>query len=159
MDAFEAAFARVVGLEGGYINDPNDPGGRTIHGITERDHPDLWVNGPPSLEQAKARYRRDYWDKVIAGRLPPPLALFVFDAAVNQGVDAAVRMLQRAVRVPVDGRMGSRTLAAVEDAGDPVELAALYLAERGLRYTGTRNFDHYGRGWFKRLFKIALLST
>jgi len=59
---FDKAFDLVVGVEGGYVNDPRDPGGRTIYGITERDNQDLWRAGPPTLAQAKARYKRDYWD-------------------------------------------------------------------------------------------------
>lgn len=51
MNNFDKAFELVVGVEGGYVNDPRDPGGRTIYGITERDHPDLWRAGP--LEKAR----------------------------------------------------------------------------------------------------------
>ena len=82
---FETAFQHVVAAEGGFANLKGDPGGRTMYGITERDHPDLWRPGPPTLQQAKDRYRRDYWDACRCGELPWPLAHLVFDAAVNQG--------------------------------------------------------------------------
>lgn len=153
MSNFDKAFELVVGVEGGYVNDPRDPGGRTIYGITERDHPDLWRAGPPTLEQAKARYKRDYWDDVRGDELPWPLSLFVFDAAVNQGADAAVRVLQKTLGLVIDGKLGPKTLAAAQRASRDQQ--ALYLADRALRYTGTRNFDRFGRGWFKRLFLLA----
>lgn len=153
MNSFDKAFELVVGVEGGYVNDPKDPGGRTIYGITERDHPDLWRSGPPTLAQAKARYRRDYWDAVQCDALPWPLSLFVFDAAVNQGAGAAITVLQKTLGVAQDGKLGPKTLAAAQRASR--EQMAMYLADRALRYTGTRNFDRFGRGWLKRLFLLA----
>ena len=81
----------------------------------------------------------------------------MFDANVNQGIDAANRCLQRAAGVAVDGIAGTQTMRAVASQ-DPRELAALFLAERAIRYTGTRNFDKYGRGWLKRLFLAAMDS-
>ncbi len=152
---FDQAFEHVVGVEGGYVNDPRDPGGETIYGITKRDHPDLWVSGRPSIEQAKARYRQQYWDPVKADQLPWPLAMFVFDAAVNQGVATAVKLLQKSLNVAQDGVLGNNTLAAIRKSNQ-TELCGLFLADRALRYTGTRNFDVYGRGWFKRLFVLSM---
>ena len=155
--SFDKAFEHVVGVEGGYVNHPNDPGGETIYGITRRDHPQAWVNGRPTLEQAKVIYRDQYWRPVKADDLPWPLAMFVFDAAVNQGVGTATRLLQKTLGVAQDGLIGNNTLAAIRRS-NPVELCALYLADRALRYTGTRNFDVFGRGWLKRLFVISMES-
>lgn len=153
--SFDKAFEHVVGVEGGYVNDPRDPGGETIYGITRRDHPQAWANGTPSIEQAKAIYQRLYWTPVKADQLPWPLALFVFDAAVNQGVGTAVKLLQKTVGTVQDGVLGNNTLAAINRANQ-TELCSMFLADRALRYTGTRNFDVYGRGWFRRLFTIAM---
>lgn len=155
--SFDKAFEHVIGVEGGYVNDPRDPGGETIYGITRRDHPVAWEAGTPTLEQAKAIYKSHYWNPVKADELPWPLALFVFDAAVNQGAGTAVKLLQKALGVAQDGILGQQTLAAVKKA-NASELCGLYLADRALRYTGTRNFDVYGRGWFKRMFLIAMES-
>lgn len=155
--SFDKAFEHVVGVEGGYVNHPNDPGGETIYGITRRDHPQAWANGRPTIDQAKAIYRDQYWRPVKADDLPWPLAMFVFDAAVNQGVGTATRLLQKTLGVAQDGIIGNNTLAAIRRS-NPVELCALYLADRALRYTGTRNFDVFGRGWLKRLFVISMES-
>ena len=153
--SFDKAFEHVVGVEGGYVNDPRDPGGETIYGITRRDHPDAWANGRPTLEQAKVIYQRLYWDAVKADALPWPLSLFVFDAAVNQGASTAIKLLQKTLGTVQDGVLGNNTLAAIRKA-DATELCTMFMSDRALRYTGTRNFDVYGRGWFKRLFKIAM---
>lgn len=153
--SFDKAFEHVIGVEGGYVNDPRDPGGETIYGITRRDHPDAWADGRPTLDQAKAIYQRLYWNAVKADALPWPLSLFVFDAAVNQGVSTAVKLLQKTLGTVQDGVLGNNTLAAINKS-DPTELCAMFMADRALRYTGTRNFDVYGRGWFKRLFRLTM---
>lgn len=151
---FDKAFEHVVGVEGGYVNDPRDPGGETKWGICKRDHPDVDIKNL-TLDDAKQIYALRYWTPAKCEQLPWPLALFVFDAAVNQGVKPAVMLLQKALGTAQDGVLGNNTMAAVRKA-DQKELAALYMADRALRYTGTRNFDNYGRGWFKRLFLTAM---
>lgn len=161
MSDFDRAFAFVIGAEGGYSNDPHDPGGETKYGIA--DHSDGVIDGKHegvpikeiSLEGAKGIYRRDYWAPARCDHFPWPLSAMVFDAAVNQGVKAALLTLQKTLGVAQDGIVGPNTLGAVKRA-DLRELCALYLADRALRYTGTRNFDRYGRGWFKRLFRLAM---
>lgn len=152
-DKFDNAFNHVVASEGGFANLKGDPGGRTMYGITERDHPDLWQPGPPTLEQAKARYRERYWDACRCELMPWPLCWLVFDAAVNQGNGPAVSMLQKVLRLAQDGIPGKDTIAAVNRA-DMRDLLPRYMAVRGLRYFGTRNFDKFGEGWLWRLFSI-----
>jgi len=153
MSRFAFCFEHVIGSEGGYVNDPDDPGGETIWGITRRDHADLWATGPPSLEAAQARYERDYWRKAGCDRLPVPFDLLVFDAAVNQGVYPAVQAVQRALGVDPDGRVGPQTIAACTMAGR--ETVALALAHRALRYAQTNGFSRYGLGWLKRTYMVA----
>lgn len=156
MDNFDNAFEHIVGLEGGYVNDPKDPGGETNYGISKRAYPDVDIKAL-TLDQAKGIYRRDYWNAVKADQLPWPLAAYVFDCAVNQGASVAILLLQKTLGVKMDGILGQHTLAAVRK-GDQQELASLYMAQRALRYTGTRNFDRFGLGWMKRLFKITTLT-
>lgn len=153
MNSFDLAFDLVVGLEGGHVDDPRDPGGETIYGITRRDHPDLWRTGPPTLEQAKERYRTHYWEVAKCDKMPWPISCIVFDAAVNQGPATALKLLQRCLRVVADGVFGRETAQALEHA-DLRELMARYQARRAIRYTGTRNFDIYGEGWLYRLFRL-----
>ena len=148
--SFDRAFELLIGLEGGYVNDPNDPGGETKFGISKRAYPALDIVSLTAVD-AKRVYRRDYWEFVSGDALPWPLSYFVFDAAVNQGVSPAIRMLQQTVGVDADGLIGPQTLSAVGKF--PLdELCALYLATRGTRYASTAHFKQFGKGWFKRLF-------
>lgn len=154
MSDFDRAFAAIVGVEGGYVNDPKDPGGETKFGLSHRANPDLDIERL-TLEQAKNLYLLRYWQPARCDSFPWPLSLFVFDASVNQGGLIATKMLQAAAGTVQDGILGKNTLTAIAKA-DQRELCALFMAQRALRYTGTRNFDIYGKGWFKRLFVVAL---
>lgn len=107
-----------------------------------------------TADRAKLLYKRDYWDAAKCDQLPSPLNLFVFDAAVNQGAAPAIKMLQKTLNVVQDGILGQQTIAAAQAIHK--DAVALFMADRALRYTGTRNFDLYGRGWLKRLFLISM---
>lgn len=149
---FDKAFALVIGVEGGYTNDARDCGGETRYGISKRAYPQLDIANL-TLSQARAIYRRDYWDRCRCDELPAPLDIYVFDCAVNQGVDTAVKTLQRLVGVPVDGLMGPVTLGAA--ARVRREMALLYMADRAQAYAQLEGFGTFGRGWMKRLLTVA----
>jgi lysozyme family protein len=151
--SFDRAIPLVLRFEGGYVNDPRDPGGETNYGISKRAYPNLDIRNL-TVAQASAIYRRDYWTPLRCDDLPWPLSLAVFDAAVNQGTQPAAVMLQRVLGVAQDGRLGPVTLRAAARAGP--DACANYLAERAMRYFGTRNFDRFGRGWLRRIFHLAL---
>lgn len=157
MNPFDKAFEIVVGIEGGYVNDPDDPGGATRYGITEkvaRAHGYAGDMKDLPIELAKDVYRSGYWGICKCDSLKWPLSLFVFDSAVNQGTDAAIRILQKTLNVQQDGLIGPGTISAANRAGP--EIPSLYLADRAVRYTGTRNADKYLRGWLRRLFVMAM---
>ena len=150
--AFESAVAFVLREEGGYVNHPNDPGGETNFGISKRAYPALDIKGL-TVEDAKAIYRRDYWDKVQGDDLPPAIATAVFDAAVNQGASVAIRLLQRALGLPVDGVLGPNTLKAAQDA-DADALVADFISWRLRRYAFTNQAQTFMRGWAKRMLSL-----
>lgn len=152
---FDRAFEHVVGVEGGYVNDPRDPGGETRYGISKRAYPNEDIRNL-TLDRAKQIYWRDYWDACKCDSIPSPLNLYVFDAAVNQGISVAIRVLQGVLGLTQDGIIGPKTIAAASVAGS--EKVALYLADRAMRYAKTANFDTYGRGWMKRMFLMAMGS-
>lgn len=154
---FDKAFVAIIGAEGGYVNDPRDPGGETKFGISKRSYPKEDIPNV-TLDRAKAIYFQDFWTPVRGDDLPWPLSLFVFDAAVNQNPTVAVKLLQKAAGVAQDGSLGPKSIRAIAKA-DKHELCALFMADRALRYTGTRNFDIYGRGWLARLFRVAIKQT
>jgi lysozyme family protein len=153
--SFEFAFAKVTSshIEGSFSNDKNDPGGATKFGISQRSYPNVDIKNL-TIDQAKAILRADYWDAVCGDELPDPLSHLVFDAAVNQGVHVAKCLMQEALGVKVDGVIGKVTLAAAR--GSTNKECAKFMSLRAMRYIGTKNFDIYGKGWFNRLFIMAM---
>ena len=148
-DGFKPAVDRVLRMEGGYVNDPADPGGETKYGISKRAYPAVDI-AAMTEDGARAIYKKDYWAACRCDSLPAPLDQLVFDAAVNQGVGAAVKMLQAAVGVRADGQIGPVTLAAARQAD--VEAPARFMTLRAMRYADTPGWARYGAGWMKRLF-------
>ena len=146
---FQQAFERTIGFEGGYSNDPRDPGGETKYGISKRAYPTLDI-ASLTLAQAKAVYHRDYWRAVRGDELPAPIAIEVFDAAVNHGPKQAIKFMQRALKVNDDGIIGPVTLGAVRRI-DPAVFAARFNGERLMFYTELKTWPAFGRGWSRRV--------
>ncbi len=163
--AFQRAVARVLADEGGYVANPADPGGETRFGISKRNYPNLDV-AALSRAQAIAIYYRDWWQRYHYAELPGPIAVKLFDLAVNIGPDHAARCLQRALRacgrrMAEDGVVGRATLAAARAANQLALLAALrseaagyYRAlaalQRGRRADGDQQFLN---GWLNRAYE------
>lgn len=158
----ECGYNPGTGVRGdGYVSPDEaarkgDRGGETKFGICKRQYPDLDIANLTE-DQAKDIYRRDYWAPVKGNQLPWPLNLFVFDAAVNQGVGAATNMLQAALGVAQDGIIGVKTIERANKIGQYAD--AVFMCNRAMRYMGTRDFDKFGRGWFIRLFEVAMKVT
>lgn len=149
---FDDAFLRLVGHEGGYVNDPRDPGGETKYGISRRSYPGEDIAGM-TLERAKTIYRRDYWGPAGCDAVPVGIKFDLFDMAVNSGVKPAVRTLQRAAGLPdraVDGVLGPRTLQAVQ-AMPEARLLARFNGARLEYMAGLTNWPAFGRGWARRI--------
>jgi lysozyme family protein len=123
------------------------------------------------LKQALKRIAPDTVRKIYLARycgpaacagLPPALAFMQFDAAVNHGVGAALRMLQEAVGTEIDGEIGPQTRAAV--AAKPLhEVIRSYAEIRRARYRVLPHFWRFGHGWLNRTAKteeraLALLE-
>lgn len=152
MSAFDQAFEIVVGHEGGYSNNPADPGGETKYGISKRSYPSTDI-ASLTLAGAKQIYQRDYWSKAGCDLCDPGLALIVFDAAVNNGVGQAVRWLQTAVGAAADGVIGPATRGAIQKANAQEALVAMHAA-RIYMMAGLSTWSTFGRGWSKRLAQI-----
>lgn len=148
---FDTAFDRLLGHEGGYVNDPRDSGGATNYGVTQAVARSYGYQGDMrdfTLEQSKAIYRKSYWDAVRADELPESVRFDVFDGAVNSGVMQSVRWLQRAVGAEDDGVLGPKTIAAV--AKDP-NAAAKYNGHRLMFMTGLKVWPVFSVGWARRI--------
>lgn len=143
---------KVIDIEGGYVNDPRDPGGETKYGISKRSYPKEDIKNL-TKERAYEIYLNDYWNKVQADKFKFPLNLMVFDFAVNSGPSRAIKTLQMVVKTTQDGVLGPMTLKAVE-AQDFEELCANYMTAREF-FLLSLDKPHYIKGWTNRLFKVA----
>lgn len=165
MSAYDRCFEILIGHEGGYTNDPRDPGnwtggmcgvGRclgTKFGIAANTYPHLDIPNL-TLAQAKEIYRGDYWSRIRGDELSPAVALVAFDGAVNSGPAQSARWLQQAVGAATDGRIGPATLSAVRAYVARHGEAALVtgvLARRLAFMRSLRTWPTFGRGWQRRL--------
>jgi lysozyme family protein len=153
-------------MEGGRTDDPYDPGGPTNLGITLAVYA-AWKGvalDAGNCAQLKAElwripretvrdiYFARYWTAACCAEMAPALAFFHLDAAVNQGVTGAMRLLQRAVGTDADGEIGPNTRAAI--AALPLgDLLQRYADVRRARYRALRHFWRFGRGWLARVDK------
>jgi uncharacterized protein (TIGR02594 family) len=161
---FAKALTHVLEMEGGYSNDPYDPGGPTNKGITlavyatfkgqtlDATSRERLISELKSIPDATVAtiYRRRYFEPADCLAFTAPLTLMHFDAAVNHGVGAAIQMLQQAAGVTVDGEIGPETLAAI-GARNVVDLIETYAEIRRARYRALPHFWRFGRGWLRRV--------
>jgi len=126
---FKKAVEFVFKWEGGYSNDPNDPGGETKFGISKRSYPELDIS-KLTLEQAKKIYYENYWLKSGCQNMEYPLNLVVFDTAVNMGRRRAEKIYDEAF-----GRRG-------------------YLLLRLYTYSRFKLAKIYFRGWSNRVLDL-----
>lgn len=149
MTTFDQAFDRLIGHEGGYINDPKDRGGETKYGISRRSYPGEDIAGM-TLERAKTIYLRDYWGPAGCDAVPDGIRFDLFDMAVNSGVKPAVKTLQRACGETADGVLGPLTLQAVQSI-PPLRLVARFNGARLLYMADAHTWPAHGRGWARRI--------
>ena len=158
---FDEAFKRLIGHEGGYSTDRRDPGnwtgGRvgvgtlkgTKFGLAANTYPNLDIKNL-TLAQAKAIYKKDWWDKLGADGMHSAIVFQLWDFAINAGKSRAIKELQQAVGVPADGIIGPQTLAVV-NSHDLNDVILSLTAERLKFYTSLSTFKTYGKGWTNRV--------
>lgn len=159
MADFSKAIDFVLANEGGYVNNPADPGGETNFGISQRAYPTLDIKDL-TRDEAVTIYQRDYWkfDALSSQRVATKL----FDACVNMGPSQAVRMLQLALGgiqagpVIADGKFGPDTIEHANAADEDklvdefkARLAKFYCDE-AVQGTGK---DGFLLGWLRRAVK------
>lgn len=145
---FDQAFDRLIGNEGGYVNSPADPGGETNWGICKRSYPNLNIK-KLTRDQAKELYLNDFWQRGQMDQYDPAIAFHVFDAAVNHGIETAIRLLQRAAGVADDGHIGPVTVAAIKSQHVPTILMQV-IAERLDFWRKLSTWPTFGKGWAGR---------
>lgn len=156
-DDFILCLEFVLAREGGYVDHPKDPGGATNLGITiptlsnfrgktvtKEDIKNL------TRDEAAKIYKKNYWDQCKCDSLPLPVAALVFDCAVNSGNFRSVSLLQAAVGVYADGKIGDITISAVgrfnvkETVGKAIEARHAFLKRLS-------TYETFGKGWKNRL--------
>lgn len=146
---FDTAFEKLIGHEGGYVNNPADPGGETKYGISKRAYPGEDIKNM-TLARAKALYLRDYWGPAGCDAVPDGLKFDLFDLAVNSGVTTAIKLLQSSAGVISDGVLGPRTLQALNSM--PVHrLVARFNGWRLAMMTNLPTWNQFGKGWTRRV--------
>ena len=159
-DNFEQCLALVLKHEGGYVNNPKDPGGRTNLGVTQKVWEE-WVGHPVDElamralgpEDVAPLYKKNYWDKIKGDDLPSGVDYACFDLAVNSGVGRAAKILQQALGVSADGVIGPATLDAVE-ASNHRDLATEICDRRQKFLEGLPTFATFGKGWTRRVQEV-----
>lgn len=157
--SYAKALADVLVLEGGKVDHPRDPGGRTNRGVTQRVYDGFRRNRKlPTrdvylIEQAEveAIYRLQYWDKIRGDALPAGVDMIVFDGAVNSGPLQSVKWLQAELGVRIDGVLGEASLSAVRAHPDHDVLIAGIAARRMRFLKALRTWGTFGKGWTRRV--------
>jgi len=160
------ALARVLVYEGGKVDDPRDPGGRTNQGVTQLTY-NAWrrSQGLPQQDvyamadaERDAIYKHSYWGVARGDDLPVGVDLVVFDAAVNSGAGQAVKWLQAALgdhyQGQLDGVLGDKTLQAVQDFGDEVDLVQEICSRRLATLQRLKTWTTFGKGWSARIANV-----
>lgn len=145
---FDQTFDRLIANEGGYNNVPGDPGGETNWGISKRSYPNVDIKDL-TREGAKQIYLADFWQRGHMDEYDPAISFQVFDAAVNHGIETAVRLLQRAAGVADDGHIGPVTITAVK-AKSTTDMLMLITAERLDFWRKLSTWPQFGKGWAGR---------
>lgn len=146
---FYKFIERILGHEGGYVNDPNDPGGETKWGISKRSYPSVDIKNL-TRDGAIAIYLRDFWNPLKADRFHDGVAFQLLDSAVNSGISQSIRFLQRAVDVADDGHWGPMSQTASEKMDEADQIMG-FNAERIEFMTKLKNWKHHGAGWMRRI--------
>jgi lysozyme family protein len=159
---FDTCFELMLKHEGGYVDHPKDPGGRTNLGVTQRVWEE-WLGRPVSEKEMRALtptmvkplYKRKYWDAVRADDLVVGVDYCVFDVAVNSGPGRAIKFLQSCVGATPDGGFGPITMALTKKAEeDPANLIKQYCATRLEFLQSLKTFETFGRGWKRRVEEV-----
>lgn len=172
MADFLKAFALTMKAEGGYVNDPQDPGGETYKGIARKMNPgwEGWkivdmlkgqkrfpanLDGyEPLQDKIVAFYQANYWDRICGdGITNQDVAESIFDFAVNAGVGAAVKIAQIASRAECDGVIGPATLSKINSM-DPRVFLSFFTLGKIARYVAIcekrKDSRKFFYGWIKR---------
>lgn len=139
----------ILEWEGGYDNDPSDPGGETNFGIDKRSHSGEDIKHL-TKQRATEIYFESYWTRCHCEDLPKNVGEVVMNIAVNAGPARAGKWLQRAVGANIDGDIGQETVNASNRAGSGVAVILLDDTEEHYRSIARGKLAKYLHGWLNR---------
>ena len=151
---FYQEIKKVIEREGGYVNDPDDPGGETKYGISKKAYPNVDIKNL-TVDDAVELYKDDYWLPAKIERLPDKLQGQYFDMVVNQGIAKSSKILQRACngknkdKIKVDGKVGPNTIKATARL-ESDRLRAYRIMEYARLALTRPELEKYYYGWVKR---------
>lgn len=157
---WDSCFAMVIKSEGGFVNNPKDPGGMTNLGVTRtawqgylnRDVTEAEMRAL-TPEAVKPFYKALYWDRIKGDMLPPGVDYAAYDLAVNSGPHKAAQYLQEIAGVPVDGMIGPKSLEAIKSCN--AEETADAICDMRLDFLKKLStFGTFGRGWTDRVGRV-----
>ena len=163
MANFGLFINKVLRLEGGYVNHPNDKGGCTCKGITLPVFRGMYGAGLDcsdlktiSDEQAATIYKKNYWDVCGGDKIcNSQIANLLVDFAINSGCRTAIKSLQGLLDVGVDGVVGPQTIGAINAHSDPHGLFEELMKARKNHYLtiveNNPNQKVFLKGWMNRL--------
>ena len=157
---WQKSFELMLQSEGGFVNHPKDPGGMTNLGVTKATW-ENWIGRQSdeaemrglTPEKVEPMYKKKYWDAVRGDELKVGIDYLMFDFAVNAGAGRAIKTLQTAIGVPVDGGFGPVTMAAMKSF-EPVKLIEQFSQAKEDFYRGLMQFQIFGQGWLNRVAKV-----
>ena len=157
---WESCFEMVLKHEGGFVNNPKDPGGMTNLGVTKAAWESYWKRSSSESEMrsltpdtVKPFYKAMYWDKIKGDQLPSGADYAAYDLAVNSGVGRAAKYLQEIAGVTADGVIGPKSLEAIK-ACDPQELTDALCNKRLDFLKRLPTFETFGKGWSRRVAEV-----
>lgn len=162
-ELYKDCLKRVLVHEGGKVDHPRDPGGRTNQGVIQRVYDayrrrkkqkprDVWTMTNAERDEI---YRVQYWDVIRGDELPAGIDYVVFDGAVNSGPSQSVKWLQRALGMStVDGHLGESTLQAAINHPDHDALVNAICDKRMAFLKALRTFPTFGKGWTRRVAEV-----
>jgi lysozyme family protein len=145
-----------------FSDDPHDPGGATMCGITQNEY-NAYHNSLHKPEQnvkqitqseGQAIYLANYWQPHCP-QLPIGLDLSFFDSSVNMGGKQATEILQFALEIGVDGIWGPQTAGAVAGITDVHGVINAFTAQREAVYRSFSTFQYFGADWIRRATEIG----
>ena len=162
---YDDALRRLLVHEGGYSNHPSDPGGPTKFGITIADYR-KYVKADAtaedvrnmSLADAKAIYRKRYWDVQRCDELPVGVDYCIFDYGVNSGIGRSGKVLRRVVGLPDNTSAITDQVLAYARVRDPKVLVSALCDERLAFLKSLRTWPVFGRGWGTRVAEVRAAS-